>query len=115
MISDVFIARPRLAAVISVVITLAGTVALTQIPIAQFPDIVPPQIEVKANYSGASAEVVESSVAQPVEAQVIGVDKALYMKSTSGSDGSYTLTVTFQVGTDPDLNNVLVQNRVSLA
>jgi len=115
MISDVFIARPRLAAVISVVITLAGTVALTQIPIAQFPDIVPPQIEVKGNYAGASAEVVESSVAQPIEAQVIGVDKALYMKSTSGSDGSYTLTVTFAVGTNPDLNNVLVQNRVSLA
>ena len=115
MISDVFIKRPRLAVVISVVITLAGAVALTQIPIAQFPDIVPPQIEVKGTYAGASAEVVEATVAQPIEAQVIGVDKALYMKSTSGSDGSYTLTVTFQVGTDPDLNNVKVQNRVSLA
>ena len=115
MISDVFIKRPRLAAVISVVITLAGTVALTQIPIAQFPDIVPPQIEVKGTYAGASAEVVEATVAQPIEAQVIGVDKMLYMKSTSGNDGSYTLTVTFAVGTNPDINNVLVQNRVSLA
>ena len=115
MISDVFIKRPRLAAVISIVITLAGLVALTQIPIAQFPDIVPPQIEVKGLYAGASAEVVEATVAQPIEAQVIGVDKMLYMKSTSGSDGSYTLQVTFAVGTNPDLNNVLVQNRVSIA
>jgi hydrophobe/amphiphile efflux-1 (HAE1) family protein len=115
MISDVFIARPRLAAVISIVITLAGVVALTQIPIAQFPDIVPPQIEVKGIYAGASAEVVEATVAQPIEAQVIGVDKMLYMKSTSGSDGSYTLTVTFAVGTNPDINNILVQNRFSLA
>ncbi len=115
MISSVFIARPRLAAVISIVITLAGLVALTQIPIAQFPDIVPPQIEVKGTYAGASAEVVEATVAQPIEAQVIGVDRALYMKSTSGNDGSYTLTVTFAVGTNPDINNVLVQNRVNLA
>ncbi len=115
MISSVFIARPRLASVISIVITLAGLVALTQIPIAQFPDIVPPQIEVKGTYAGASAEVVEATVAQPIEAQVIGVDRALYMKSTSGNDGSYTLTVTFAVGTNPDINNVLVQNRVNLA
>ena len=115
MISDVFIARPRLAAVISIVITLAGIIALTQIPIAQFPNIVPPQIEVKGTYAGASAEVVEATVAQPIESQVIGVDGMLYMKSTSGSDGSYTLTVTFAVGTDPDLNNVKVQNRVNLA
>ena len=115
MISGVFIARPRLAAVISIVITLAGLVALTQIAIAQFPDIVPPQIEVKGTYAGAGAEVVEATVAQPIEAQVIGVDRALYMKSTSGNDGSYTLTVTFAVGTNPDINNVLVQNRVSLA
>jgi hydrophobe/amphiphile efflux-1 (HAE1) family protein len=115
MLSAVFIARPRLAAVISIVITLAGLVALTQIPIAQFPDIVPPQIEVRANYPGASAEVVEATVAQPIEAQVIGVDRALYLKSTSGSDGSYTLQVTFAVGTSPDINNILVQNRVTLA
>ena len=115
MISGIFIARPRLAVVISVVITLAGAIAMTQIPIAQFPDIVPPQIAVTANYAGASAEVVEATVAQPIESRVIGVDRMLYMKSTSGNDGSYTLTVTFAVGTDPDLNTVNTQNRVGLA
>jgi len=96
MISAVFVDRPRLAIVIALVITLAGALALTQIPVAQFPDIVPPQVTVSGVFPGASAEVVETSVAQPLEAQVVGVDRALYMKSTSGNDGSYTLTVSLR-------------------
>ena len=115
MISAVFVDRPRLAIVIAFVITIAGVLALMQIPVAQFPDIVPPQVTVSAVFPGASAEVVESSVAQPLEAQVVGVDKMLYMKSTSGNDGSYTLTVSFALGTDPDINTVNVNNRVQSA
>ncbi|PPQ16981.1 hydrophobe/amphiphile efflux-1 family RND transporter [Bradyrhizobium sp. AC87j1] len=115
MISSVFVDRPRLSMVIAFVITIAGALALTQIPVAQFPDIVPPQVTVAANFPGASAEVVESSVAQPLEAQVVGVDRALYMKSTSGNDGSYTLTVSFALGTNPDINTVNVNNRVQSA
>jgi hydrophobe/amphiphile efflux-1 (HAE1) family protein len=115
MISAVFVDRPRLAIVIAFVITIAGALALLQIPVAQFPDIVPPQVTVTAVFPGASAEVVEASVAQPLEAQVVGVDKMLYMKSTSGNDGSYTLTVSFALGTDPDINTVNVNNRVQSA
>ncbi|MBR0898326.1 multidrug efflux RND transporter permease subunit [Bradyrhizobium tropiciagri] len=115
MISAIFVDRPRLAIVIAFVITIAGALALMQIPVAQFPDIVPPQVTVSAVFPGASAEVVESSVAQPLEAQVVGVDKMLYMKSTSGNDGSYTLTVSFALGTDPDINTVNVNNRVQSA
>jgi hydrophobe/amphiphile efflux-1 (HAE1) family protein len=115
MISAVFVDRPRLAIVIAFVITIAGALALLQIPVAQFPDIVPPQVTVSGVFPGASAEVVETSVAQPLEAQVVGVDRALYMKSTSGNDGSYTLTVSFALGTDPDINTVNVNNRVQTA
>jgi len=115
MISGVFIDRPRLAAVISIVLTIAGLIALTRLPVAQFPEIVPPQVTVTANFPGAGAEVVESTVAQPIEQQVIGVDDMIYMSSTSGSDGSYRLTVTFAVGTDPDIATVNVQNRVAAA
>ncbi len=115
MISDTFIDRPRLAGVIAVVITIAGLLALTRIPVAQLPDIVPPQVQVTATYPGASAAVVEASVAQPIEAQVVGVDKMIYMKSTSGNDGSYSLTVSFDLGTDPDINTVNVNNRVQTA
>jgi len=115
MISAVFVDRPRLAIVIAFVITIAGALALLRIPVAQFPDIVPPQVTVSGVFPGASAEVVETSVAQPLEAQVVGVDRALYMKSTSGNDGSYTLTVSFALGTDPDINTVNVNNRVQTA
>lgn len=115
MISAVFVDRPRLAIVIAFVITIAGALALLQIPVAQFPDIVPPQVTVSGVFPGASAEVVETSVAQPLEAQVVGVDRSLYMKSTSGNDGSYTLTVSFALGTNPDINTVNVNNRVQTA
>jgi multidrug efflux pump subunit AcrB len=115
MISSLFIHRPRLAIVISIVISIAGVIALGALPVAQFPDIVPPQVGVTASYPGASAAAVEESVAQVIEAQVNGVDKMIYMKSTSGSDGSYALNVTFQIGSDPDLNTVNVTNRVNQA
>jgi HAE1 family hydrophobic/amphiphilic exporter-1 len=115
MISDIFIERPRLAFVVSIVVTLAGLIAITAIPVAQFPDIVPPQVQVTGSYPGADSLVVEQTVAQPIEQQVNGVDNMLYMQSVSGSDGSYSLNVTFALGTDPDINTVNVQNRVSLA
>jgi hydrophobe/amphiphile efflux-1 (HAE1) family protein len=115
VISAIFVDRPRLAIVIALVITIAGLIALTRIPVAQFPDIVPPQVQVSATYPGASASDVENSVAQPIEAQVVGVDKMIYMNSTSGNDGSYNLTVSFDLGSDPDIDTVNVNNRVQTA
>ena len=115
MLSDIFINRPRFAGVISIVIFLAGLIALTRMPVEQFPDIVPPQVSVIAVYPGAGAEVTEQAVAQVIEDQVIGVDNMIYMSSTSGADGSYILTISFEVGTDPDMAMVNVQNRVALA
>ena len=115
MISSVFIRRPRLAIVIAVVISIAGVIALRALPVAQFPDIVPPQVQVTALYPGASAQAVEESVAQVIENQVNGVEKMIYMKSTSGGDGTYSLNVTFEVGSDPDLDTVNTTNRVNQA
>ncbi len=115
MFSDFFISRPRFAFVIAIVITLAGAIALNALPIAEYPNITPPQVKVTANYSGANAEVVKQSIAIPIEEQVNGVDDMLYMSSSSGNDGSYELTVTFAVGTNPDTAAVNVQNRVAIA
>lgn len=114
MISRVFIARPRFAAVVSIVITLVGLIAMTAIPVAEFPPVAPPVVEVTASYPGANAEVVAKSVAAPIEAEVNGVDDMIYMESSSGNDGSYSLNVTFAVGTDPNIAAVNVQNRVQL-
>ena len=115
MLSAIFVDRPRLAIVIAIVTTIAGFVALYALPLAQYPDIVPPQVSVTTLYPGANASVVESTVAQVIEAQVVGVDKMIYMKSTSGDDGSYVLTASFELGTDPDINTVNVNNRVQIA
>jgi hydrophobe/amphiphile efflux-1 (HAE1) family protein len=115
MISAVFVDRPRLAAVIAILTTLAGGLAMLRIPVAQFPNIVPPVVQVSATYPGASAAVVETTVAQPLEAQIVGVDRMIYMSSNSGNDGSYSLQVSFELGTDPDLAAVNVNTRVQSA
>src|SRR3974390_1741929 len=115
MLSAIFVDRPRLAIVIAIVTTIAGALAYLSMPVAQYPDIVPPQVSVTTSYPGASAAVVDATVAQPIEAQVVGVDKMIYMKSTSGDDGSYTLTASFELGTNPDINTVNVNNRVQTA
>src|SRR6478672_5531101 len=115
MLASIFVDRPRLAIVIAIVTTIAGIVALLAIPIAQYPDIVPPQVSVTTFYPGANSAVVDATIAQPIEAQVVGVDKMIYMKSVSGDDGSYSLVVSFELGTDPDINTVNVNNRVQVA
>lgn len=115
MISDIFIHRPRLAGVVSIVITLAGFLALMNIPVAQYPQITPPVINVSAFYPGANAEVLAQTVAAPLEKEVNGVSNMLYMSSSSSDTGSYSLQVTFEVGSDPDINQVNLQNRIQLA
>ena len=115
MLSAFFIDRPRFAVVIAIIITLAGALALTQIPVAQFPSIVPPQVQVMVTYPGASARVVEETVAEPIEEAVNGLNNEIYASSTSANDGSYNLTVSFKVGSDPDIDNVNVTNAVQQA
>ena len=113
--ANFFIRRPIVAMVISILIVLVGTAALLKLPVEQYPQIAPPNIQVTANYPGASAQVVEQSVATPIEQQVNGVDKMIYMKSLNSSDGRMVLNVTFQVGMDLDVANTLTQNRVAQA
>jgi len=115
MISDVFISRPRLAIVIAIVITIAGFISILSIPVAQYPDIAPPTVQVAANYSGADAKTVEESVAQPLESVVNGVSDMRYMKSNSSNDGSYSLSVSFALTANPDIATVNVQNNTKQA
>src|SRR3954464_13575191 len=112
MLSRFFIARPVLANVLAVLTVLFGCYAMFRLPVAQYPNIVPPTIQVTTRYPGASPGDVLRSVALPLEQQVNGVQGMLYMQSTSAADGSYTLTVTFAIGTDLDQAQILVQNRV---
>ncbi|GIW82427.1 MAG: multidrug efflux RND transporter permease subunit [Gemmatales bacterium] len=115
MISRFFINRPIGAAVLAIVIVIVGGVALRALPIAQYPEITPPTVKVTTSYPGANAQVLADTVAAPIEQQVNGVEGMIYMSSTSANDGTYNLTVTFAVGTDLDMAQVLVQNRVSIA
>jgi hydrophobic/amphiphilic exporter-1 (mainly G- bacteria), HAE1 family len=115
MISKFFIERPVLANVLAIVLVLIGAVAIYNLPVSQYPNIVPPVVQVSARYPGASPQTVIDTIALPIELQVNGVDGMLYMQSTSAADGTYVLTVTFKIGMDPDTAQVLVQNRVSNA
>src|SRR6201984_3463823 len=115
MFSKFFINRPIFASVLSIVIVPGGTIALFTLPVAQYPDITPLTVEVSASYPGANAQVLADTVAAPIEQQVNGVENMMYMSSQCTNDGKYTLTVTFQPGTDLNIAQVLVQNRESLA
>lgn len=115
MISKTFIERPKFAFVISIVITLAGLIAMSVLPVNMYPEITPPQVQISAVYPGASAQVVEESVIRPIEEQVNGVEDMMYIESTASNNGSAIITVYFKVGTDGDMAQVNVQNRVALA
>ncbi|CCN36900.1 Acriflavine resistance protein F [Vibrio nigripulchritudo SO65] len=113
MLSRFFIQRPKFALVISIILTLAGAISLLVLPVSEYPEISPPSVNVTAYYTGASAEVVEQAIADPIETSVNGVEDMIYMSSKSANDGSYSLNVTFDIGTDPDMAQVNVQNRVT--
>lgn len=113
MFSEYFIDRPRFAGVISVIMILLGLLAIAVLPVSQYPQITPPQIVVSTTYPGASAQVLVDTVAVPIENQINGVENMLYMSSSSDDNGSYSLTITFDVGTNPDIAQVKVQNRLS--
>ncbi|UAB72562.1 efflux RND transporter permease subunit [Vibrio sp. SCSIO 43132] len=113
MLSRFFIQRPKFALVISIILTLAGAISLLLLPVSEYPEISPPSVNVTAYYTGASAEVVEQAIADPIETSVNGVEDMIYMSSKSANDGSYSLNVTFDIGTDPDMAQVNVQNRVT--
>src|SRR6476620_6437913 len=115
MFSQFFIDRPIFATVLSIVITLAGGIAVFALPVTQYPEITPPTVEISTVYPGANAQVVADTVAAPIEQQVNGVEGMMYLSSQCTNDGTYTLTVTFQPGSDLNISQVLVQNRESLA
>ena len=113
--SRFFIDRPIFASVLSIVIVIMGGITLGALPVAQYPDVAPPTVQVTATYPGADSRVLQETVATPIEQEVNGVEGMLYMQSSCSADGKYTLTVTFKTGVDLDMANVLVQNRVSTA
>src|SRR5256714_7233917 len=115
MISDFFIRRPIVAMVIAIVTVIIGFIAMRGLPLAQFPDIVPPQIITSTTYTGADAITIEQSVSTPLEQQMNGVDNMLYMQSTNANDGTAQLAVTFDIKTDPNQDQVNVQNRIAQA
>ena len=114
-ISRFFVDRPIFASVLSIIIFVVGLVSIPVLPVSEYPEVVPPSVQVTARYPGANPKTIAETVATPLEEVITGVENMIYMKSVAGSDGTLTLIVTFALGTDPDLAQVQVQNRVSQA